>query len=125
MLVLNKDNVGQYVDGNGYHGSENNWLTKDAFVTLWQTSVSIEEFIERCMLINKLLLEKYGTRQYASGYISPKVQITAKWGEVSYKARANRYRKKGVNLKKLQRRTPKERNTSEWDRLAKLAEQLA
>ena len=67
MLVLNKDNVGQYVDGNGYYGSQNSWLTKDAFVTLWQTSVSIEEFIERCMLINKLLLEKYGTHQYTGG----------------------------------------------------------
>ena len=125
MLVLNKDNVGQYVDGNGYYGSQNSWLTKDAFVTLWQTSVSIEEFIERCMLINKLLLEKYGTHQYTGGGEVQKWEIPAKRAEVSYKARANRYRKKGVNLKKLQRRMPKECDTSEWDRLAKLAEQLA
>ena len=137
MLSINKDNVEQYIrlpkfSEHPEFYERQQYLTKGSFVTLWQTSVDMEEFIARCTLINKLLLEKYGTiTEYyiINGQRTTEEvatwQIPAKLAESTYNTRASRYRKKGVNLKKLQRRTPKERDTSEWDRLAKLAEQLA
>ena len=117
MLVvnmINKENVGEHIHWSAYGAKY--WMAPDTFVTLWQTSADIDEFIQRCTQMNKLLLERFGTWN---------VQIPAEHSENTWRARASRYRKKGVNLKKLQRRTPKERDTSEWNRLTKLAEQLA
>ena len=119
--MINKENVGEHIESSAY--ADKHWMAPSTFVTLWQTSADIDEFIQRCTQMNKLLLERFGVYDLGHGLEVPNVKIPAEHSENTYRARASRYRKKGVNLKKLQRRVLK--GECEWDNLAKLAEQLA
>ena len=85
-------------------------LKKEHFVRLWQSSTSMEEFMERVGLINEAL--------------GPYSFITKKPN--AHIRRANNFRKKGVPLKQLSwnEGAPKGPPRT-WSDLAKLAEQLA
>ena len=98
----------------GYYASEYS-LTPRMFIELWQTSTSLDEFENRIKLINSTLTSKYGliaNTPWSNVAISKDVR--------TYRGRAARYRKKGVEMKKLAR-IQKSNGRTNWNELATFA----
>ena len=91
-------------------------LTPHMFIELWQTSTSLDEFENRIKLINSTLTSKYGL--IANTLRRSNVAIS---GDIrTYRGRAARYRKKGVEMKKLAR-IQKNNERTDWNELATFA----
>ena len=105
-------------------------LSQECFVKLWQTSNSLDELMVKIDKIN-LMLSKYKvfgwwkqSGNFKKSHYAPSLSTESK----GYIARATRYRNKGVPMKKLERfvPTPKRKHpTTNWEALAKIAEQSA
>jgi len=90
-------------------------LTPRMFIELWQTSTSLDEFENRINLINAILTSKYGASKNTPW---PSVEISDDIR--TYRGRAARYRKKGVEMKKLAR-IQKNNERTDWNELATFA----
>ena len=90
-------------------------LTPRMFIELWQTSTSLDEFENRIELINSILTDKYGLSDH-----TPWSNVAISDDIRTYRGRAARYRKKGVEMKKLAR-IQKSNGRTNWNELATFA----